>query len=141
MLFRSQVDGNDVIAVRASVEAAMARARAGGGPTLIEALTYRLGDHTTADDARRYRSDEEVKIRWQQEPIARLKKYLVAQNLWTKADEESLITDCQRQVEDAVQRYLAQPLQLPSSMFDHLYQDLPEAYARQRDELVEAGDV
>ena len=136
-----QVDGNDVIAVRASVEAALARARAGAGPALIEAVTYRLGDHTTADDARRYRSDEEVKTHWQQEPVARLKKYLVAQGMWTKADEEGLIADCQRQVEEAAQRYLALPPQPPASMFDHLYQELPEAYVRQRDELVESGNV
>ena len=136
-----QVDGNDVIAVRASVEYALARARAGEGPTLIEAVTYRLGDHTTADDARRYRSDDEVKTHWQEEPIARLKKYLVALGIWTKADEEGLIADCQRQIEEAAQRYLALPPQPPSSMFDHLYQKLPPALTRQRDELAEGGDV
>ena len=136
-----QVDGNDVIAMRASMDEALVRARSGGGPTLIEAVTYRLGDHTTADDARRYRSDDEVKAHWQQEPIARLKKYLVAQNVWSKADEEALIAGCQRQVEEAAQRYLALPPQAPSSMFDHLYQALPRALARQRDELAEGGDV
>ena len=103
-----QVDGNDVIAVRASMDEALARARAGGGPTLIEAVTYRLGDHTTADDARRYRADAEVKAHWQEEPIARLKKYLVARGFWSKADEEGLISDCQRQVDAASERYLVQ---------------------------------
>lgn len=136
-----QVDGNDVIAVRAGVEEALARARAGEGPTLIEAVTYRLGDHTTADDARRYRSDEEVKTHWQQEPIARLKKYLVARGIWSKADEEGLIVDCQRQVEEGAQRYLAIPPQPATSMFDHLYQDLPAALERQRDELAGASDA
>ncbi len=136
-----QVDGNDVIAVRASVEEAIALARRGSGPSMIEALTYRLGDHTTADDARRYRSDEEVKAHWQEEPIARLKKHLVAQGVWSKVDEEKLITDCQRQVEEAVQRYLALAPRPPTSMFDHLYQQLPPALQRQRDELEGGDDV
>lgn len=136
-----QVDGNDVIAVRASVENAIAQARAGNGPSLIEALTYRLGDHTTADDARRYRSDEEVQARWQEEPIARLKKYFVTQGVWTKEDEERLVAECQQQVEEAVQRYLALPPRPPASMFDHLYQQLPPALNRQRDELAEGGNV
>ena len=133
-----QVDGNDVIAVRARVEAALARARAGDGPTLIEAITYRLGDHTTADDARRYRPDDEVKARWQEEPIARLKKYLVAQGVWAKADEEGLIADCQQKIEEAAQRYLALPPQPAHSMFDHLFKELPATYARQKAELLES---
>jgi pyruvate dehydrogenase E1 component alpha subunit len=65
-----QVDGNDVIAVRAAADDAIACARAGEGPRLIEAVTYRLGDHTTADDASRYRSTEEVQQRWKEEPAA-----------------------------------------------------------------------
>src|SRR5436309_13577426 len=80
-----QVDGNDVIAVRAAAEEAIAQARAGGGPRLIGALTYRLSDHTTADDAARYRPPEEVQTRWKEEPIARLRAYLVSQKAWGKA--------------------------------------------------------
>jgi pyruvate dehydrogenase E1 component alpha subunit len=133
-----QVDGNDVMAVREGVAQAITAARAGEGPSLIEALTYRLGDHTTADDARRYRSDAEVKERWQQEPIARLKKYLVAQGVWSKEDEEALVSDCQQQVEAAAARYLAAMPPSPQSVFDHLYAELPAALAWQRDQL--AGD-
>ena len=134
-----QVDGNDVIAVRAGTEDAIAAARAGKGPTLIEALTYRLGDHTTADDARRYRSDEEVKAHWQQEPIGRLKKYLVSQGVWTKEDEESLVSDCQRHVDAAAERYLAQKPPAPTAMFDHLYAELPSALRRQLSQLEESS--
>ena len=68
-----QVDGNDVVAVRAAAEEAIAAARDGQGPRFIEAVTYRLGDHTTSDDASRYRSAEEVQARWKEEPIARLR--------------------------------------------------------------------
>src|SRR6266478_4435930 len=102
-----QVDGNDVIAVRAAAAAAIEQARAGKGPRLIEALTYRLSDHTTADDAARYRSPEEVQARWKEEPIARLRAYLVSQKAWGKSDEEELVADCQQRVEAAVERYLA----------------------------------
>ncbi len=86
-----QVDGNDVIAVREAVERAIAQAREGKGPRLIEALTYRLGDHTTADDAARYRPPEEVQARWKEEPIARLRAYLVGRKAWGKAEEEAAI--------------------------------------------------
>src|SRR2546430_10216249 len=88
-----QVDGNDVIAVRAAAVEAIERARAGAGPTLIEAVTYRLSDHTTADDAARYRPPEEVQARWKEEPIARLRAYLVSQKAWGKAQEEGLATE------------------------------------------------
>src|SRR6201993_882798 len=74
-----QVDGNDAIAVHAAAAEAIAYARAGKGPRLIEAVTYRLGDHTTSDDAARYRSAEEVQAHWKKEPIARLRSYLVSQ--------------------------------------------------------------
>ena len=130
-----QVDGNDIIAVRAAGEAAIAAARNGEGPRLIEAVTYRLGDHTTADDAARYRSPEEVQARWKNEPIARLRAYLVAQKVWDKAAEEQLAADCQARVEAAVERYLAAPARAPETMFDHLYATLPKAYVSQRDEL------
>ncbi|HEY8441114.1 MAG TPA: pyruvate dehydrogenase (acetyl-transferring) E1 component subunit alpha [Xanthobacteraceae bacterium] len=132
-----QVDGNDVIAVRAAAEEAIAAARAGEGPRLIEALTYRLGDHTTADDAGRYRPPEEVQAHWKEEPIARLRAYLVSQNAWTKAQEEALASECQARVDAAVEHYLATAPQPPVTMFDHLYAELPEAYAKQREELQE----
>ena len=72
-----QVDGNDIIAVRMAAERALARARRGEGPSLIEAVTYRLSDHTTADDASRYRKDAEVSRHWRAEPVARLHSYLL----------------------------------------------------------------
>src|SRR2546428_330000 len=81
--------------------------RAGKGPRLIEALTYRLSDHTTADDAGRYRSAQEVQARWKEEPIARLRSYLAGQKAWGKSDEEELAAECQRRVDAAIERYLA----------------------------------
>jgi pyruvate dehydrogenase E1 component alpha subunit len=130
-----QVDGNDVIAVRAAAEQAIAAARAGGGARLIEALTYRLGDHTTADDAARYRPAEEVQAHWKEEPIGRLRAYLVGAKAWSKAEEEQLAAECQQRVEKAVEHYLAVGPRAPRTMFDHLYAELPAAYAAQSDEL------
>jgi pyruvate dehydrogenase E1 component alpha subunit len=130
-----QVDGNDVIAMRAAAQAAIAQARAGGGPRLIEAMTYRLSDHTTADDAARYRPPEEVQARWKEEPIARLRTYLVSQKLWGKAQEEELAAECQKAIETAIERYLASSPRAPETMFDNLYAELPRSYAGQRAEL------
>lgn len=81
-----QVDGNDVIAVRAIME--RARARQGQGPSLIEAVSYRLCDHTTSDDASRYRDDAEVSRHWPAEPLVRLRNFLTAAGHWDKAKEE-----------------------------------------------------
>jgi len=136
-----QVDGNDVIAVRAAAEEAIAQARAGGGPRLIEALTYRLSDHTTADDAARYRPPEEVQTRWKEEPIARLRAYLVSQKAWGKAQEEELAAECQKEIEAAIERYLAFSPRAPETMFDHLYAELPRTYASQRAQLSGGSDA
>ena len=129
------MDGNDVIAVRAAVDVAIAAARAGEGPRLIEAVTYRLGDHTTADDASRYRSAEEVQERWKEEPIARLRAYLVSRMSWNKAEEEKVTSECEQRVDAAIKRYLATGPRPPETMFDHLYARLPSAYAGQRKEI------
>jgi 2-oxoisovalerate dehydrogenase E1 component alpha subunit len=133
--FGEQVDGNDVIAVRAAADAAIASARLGEGPRLIEAVTYRLGDHTTADDASRYRSTEEVQQRWKEEPIARLRNYLVSRMNWSKVDEEKIATESEQKVTAAIERYLAIGPRPPETMFDHLYARMPGAYAAQRKEI------
>lgn len=127
-----QVDGNDVIAVHHVVERALNKARAGDGPSLIEALTYRLTDHTTADDAGRYRDVEAVSAQWQNEPIARLRTFLVETGAWSKEDEEQLIEQIDAQIDTAVQAYEATAPQPPEAMFDYLYAELPPALVEQR---------
>lgn len=129
-----QVDGNDVVAMRDAVARALARARAGEGATLIEAVTYRLGDHTTSDDASRYRAPEEVSPHWAEEPIARLRAFLVERGGWSKDDEEALIGACRAEIEAAAEQYLATPPAPPDTMFDHLYAALPAAFEAQRRE-------
>ena len=127
-----QVDGNDVIAVREAVARAVAKARAGGGPHLIEALTYRLSDHTTADDARRYRSDTEVSPHWGEDPITRLRNHLVGREMWAKADEERLLAEVSAAVDKATETYLATPPQAPETIFDFTYETPPKDLAEQR---------
>jgi 2-oxoisovalerate dehydrogenase E1 component alpha subunit len=127
-----QVDGNDVIAVHHAVGEALERARDNGGPSLIEALTYRLTDHTTADDAGRYRPAEEVSAQWANDPIARLRTFLSEAGVWGKADEERLIEQLNAEIDGAVERYLATPPQPPEAIFDYLYATLPAALAGQR---------
>src|SRR3989449_10287438 len=136
-----QVERNDVIAMRAAAADAIETARAGKGPRLIEAVPYRRGDHTTADDAARYRPPEEVQARWKEEPITRLRSYLVSRKAWGKSQEEQLAAECQERVEAAVERYLATGPRAPQTMFDHLYAELPAVYAGQRQELEEASDA
>jgi 2-oxoisovalerate dehydrogenase E1 component subunit alpha len=136
-----QVDGNDVIAVEEAVSRALARARAGEGPTLIEALTYRLGDHTTSDDATRYRSPAEVNAAWQKEPIRRLSAHLAAQGAWSKADEEALIARIDAEIEAAVETLRNTLPPGPEAMFDFLHERLPDAVRDQRAAcLAEPGD-
>ena len=132
-----QVDGNDLIAVRDAVGRAVERARSGGGPTLLEALTYRLSDHTTADDATRYRSAEELAAQWKEEPILRLRTWLHAKGAWAQTDEQVLARDAQAHVQKMVQAYLDTPPPGPEQMFDHLYARLPSQYVWQAIELTE----
>ncbi len=136
-----QVDGNDVIAMRHIMEQALEKARNGGGPTLIEALTYRMSDHTTADDASRYRSPAEVEEQRQFDPIMRLKNYLTHHFEWNDAKEQALQAECSAEIEAAVKRYLDTPPMPAESMFDHLYETLPAIYKEQRDEVIRLGST
>ena len=134
-----QVDGNDVLAMRERVGIAVERARNGGGTSVIEALTYRMGDHTTADDASRYRNPDVLDEQQKLDPISRLRTYLVEQHGWSDGQEEELLLECSSKVEQAVKEYLETPPMSPESMFDYLYDTLPKAYQWQREEMVKRG--
>lgn len=129
-----QVDGNDVIAVHHVARRAIEKARSGSGPTLIEALSYRLGDHTTADDATRYRDQEIVQREAAREPIRRLRAYLTLRGLWSKERDAELARECAEEVERAVEAYLAMPPQDFGAMFDHLFARLPPSMSDQYEE-------
>jgi pyruvate dehydrogenase E1 component alpha subunit len=91
-----------------------------------------MGDHTTADDASRYRKEELVSAAWKLDPLARLRTYLVNQHGWTKEDEEQLIATCREKVDAAVAEYLAIPPPSPAAMFDHLFETLPHSLEWER---------
>lgn len=135
-----QVDGNDIIAVRHWVERALERGRRGEGPTLIEAVTYRLSDHTTADDSSRYRKKDEVENAWKVEPLIRIRNYLMNLGVWDDAKEKALLQECAAKVDDAVQIYLNTPKAPVESMFDYMYEELPEFLEEQRDHAMRYGD-
>src|SRR5438132_464762 len=125
-----QVDGNDVLAVYAVAREAVDRARAGEGPTLIECVTYRLGVHTTADDPTKYRSDAEVAMWEQKDPLTRFRAYLEKRNLL----EEGLEQRVDDELGEAIRRFEATPPADPLTMFDHVYAALPPDLRAQRDE-------
>ncbi len=127
-----QVDGNDVIAVKFVVGKAIARAREGKGPSVIEALSYRLGDHTTADDATRYRTKNELQQAWQEEPLRRLRTYLFKQKFWSEQEEEKLQEEYNVSIEAAVNEYLSLPKPAITDMFDYHYAQLPMDLNEQR---------
>lgn len=131
-----QADGNDIIAVYATLCAALKKAREGGGPTLIEMLSYRLSDHTTADDASRYVPTEALQAAKHKDPLLRLKRYLIAQGGWSDTQEAKLAAQCQEVVNQAVHAYLHRSPQPPTALFDYLYAVLPDALRAQRDECV-----
>lgn len=136
-----QIDGNDVIAVRHWVERALERARNGDGATLIEAVTYRLSDHTTADDASRYRRKEEVEAARRLEPLIRLRKYLTTLGAWDEASEKALLEEAAEKVDQAVQKYLNTPKAPVESIFDDMYAELPESLEEQRDHAMQYAEA
>ena len=131
-----QVDGNDVLAVYKAVKEACARARKGGGPTLIECLTYRVMMHTTADDPSRYRSEEEVEKWKKKDPLQRFEGYLQNKKLLT----ETLKSDIEEKVQQEIQQAIdsaeekMKSLGNPLDMFDHLYAEMPPYLQQQKKE-------
>lgn len=134
-----QVDGNDVVAVKQLMQEALHQAREGKGPVLIEALSYRLGDHTTADDASRYRPAGELEQAWLEEPIKRVKAYIADKNWWDDKQEQALQEQSQAEITKVVDNYLATPSQDVTTMFDYLYATLPSELQQQREQAIHFG--
>src|SRR5207247_9868480 len=111
------------------------------GRRRIRRRAYRLSDHTAAHDAGSYGPPEEGQASWKEEPTARLRAYLVSQKAWGKAQEEELAAECQKEIEAAIERYLAFSPRAPETMFDHLYAELPRTYASQRAQLSGGSDA
>jgi pyruvate dehydrogenase E1 component alpha subunit len=116
-----QVDGNDALAMYRAASEAIARAKAGEGPTLIEAVTYRLLMHTTADDPKKYRSEEEEKRWWQRDPIPRFRKYLEQKDLWNETRQEELEAEVKERVDQAVKAMESVGEVEVDTPFDHVF--------------------
>ena len=131
-----RVDGNDVLAVYAVTHEAAERARSGGGPTLVEAMTYRMGAHSTADDASRYRGDAEVEAWRARDPIARYRTWLVA----TGSADEAWVAEIESEAEAWVAEVRAALTAIgtpaAAEVFDHAFAEPPATVLRERRELL-----
>jgi pyruvate dehydrogenase E1 component alpha subunit len=128
------VDGNDVVASYEVTAAAVRRARAGGGPTLIEALTYRLESHTTADDATRYRSEDEVAAwRTERDPLVRLERLLRRRGAWRDQWHDELQAGIRAEVQRVRAELYDAPAPAPEELFDHVYVEPGPSLLRQRE--------
>lgn len=145
-----QVDGNDILAVYVAAKEAADRARSGGGPSLIECVTYRMMMHTTADDPKRYRRDSEVDGWRSRDPLLRFQKYLKDKAVLSSDKIEILEEEIQSEITAAVERAeaLMKKFTDPLHMFEHVYAEIPAHLKEQRAELTqelsenkkEAGD-
>jgi pyruvate dehydrogenase E1 component alpha subunit len=131
----ARIDGNDVIQVYRATRAAVAKAVAGGGATLIEALTYRYGAHTTSDDPTKYRPPGESEAWREKDAIARLKAGLTQWGLWSDHRDEELLERCESIVLRAIQEMESAPPPNPDDLFLHVYAKPTKRLLRQRDEL------
>jgi pyruvate dehydrogenase E1 component alpha subunit len=131
-----EVDGNDVLAVYDATLEAVEKARCGGGPTLIEAKTYRLSFHNTSDNPSRYLDPQELEAAKQLDPIARVERFLETLGLWGEERREKTMSEVRQEVYDAIEQAFAFPPPQASDLFDHAYAELPQRVRKQRDEVL-----
>jgi pyruvate dehydrogenase E1 component alpha subunit len=132
-----RVDGNDILAVIKATRDAADRARSGEGPTLIEAVTYRIGAHSSSDDPRMYRPDEELEQFSRMDPIVRFRRYLEEKKLWDASKDEQLQLQVKEEIIRAVteaEKFGPPPLE---SMFEDVYAELPPHLIEQRASLLD----
>ncbi len=132
-----QVDGNDILAVYAAAKEAVDRARSGGGPTMIESVTYRMSLHTTADDPKKYRSEDEVKKWEEKDPISRFQIYLKEKGLLTDEGINNLEAEIENEIQEVVNTAEKRMENVdPQHIFNHIFADLPPSLIQQREELI-----
>jgi len=131
-----RVDGNDVLAMIVATNEAIERARAGDGPTLIEAVTYRMSLHTTADDPKVYRTDDEVDTWKPKDPITRFEKYLLGKGLLNEGDGERITNECEQEVLDGRERFRKRAVAKPREIFDCIFEQLPPSLQQQKAEYL-----
>mgnify|MGYP001105921013 CR=1 FL=1 len=119
-----QVDGNDLFAVYMATKEAVEKARSGGGPTLIEGVTYRFGPHTTADDPTKYRSEEEIEPWKPLDPFVRLRLYLKEKGLWNEEVERRLTEEAQKEIDQVVKEAEAVPTPQVDEIFQYVFAEM-----------------
>lgn len=134
------VDGNDLFAVFDATSSAVDRARSGGGPTLIECKTYRLGFHNTSDNPNAYRPDHEVEKAMQVEPIGRVARYCIHAGLLSEPEIDELKETVRKRIIDAVRRVTALSRPGPGAVFDYVYESLSPTLEQQRSEALRNGE-
>lgn len=131
-----RVDGNDVFAVYKASAEAVEKSRKYKGPTLIECVTYRMSDHTTADDSSKYRTKEELEEWKRKDPIERLKKFMRAKGIWSEGYEKRVVDEINKKVEQIVKDAESQPKASPEDMFDYMYEKIPENLIEEKNSLL-----
>jgi pyruvate dehydrogenase E1 component alpha subunit len=134
-----QVDGNDLFAVYETVKEAADRARNGEGPTLIEAVTYRVGPHTTSDDPTRYRDADEAAEWIRRDPLERVRIYLSERDAWDDEWQQAIETEAAIEIDRAIQLAESMPPLGQGAILDSMFETLPPHLERQRIELTQAG--
>jgi pyruvate dehydrogenase E1 component alpha subunit len=130
-----RVDGNDVLAVFKVTKEAIIRARNGDGPTLIEALTYRVGPHTTSDDPTRYREDNVTKEWEKRDPVTLYKRFLIKRGLWTEELDEKVINEMKEVINKSVKEAEATPKTKLPEIFDHVFENPTDDLIKQKQEV------
>ncbi|MCJ2519845.1 MAG: pyruvate dehydrogenase (acetyl-transferring) E1 component subunit alpha [Candidatus Thermoplasmatota archaeon] len=130
-----RVDGNDVLSIYTACKKAVKAARTGKGPTLIEAVTYRMGPHSTSDDPKRYRTEEEVEEWRERDPILRFQLYLKSKGIWDEEVEANVRQKVGRLVDKAVKKAEEAGEPPAETIFDDVYEEIPWNLAEQREEL------
>lgn len=131
-----QVDGNDIFAMYAATKEAADRGRRGEGPTFIEAVTYRFGNHTTSDDALKYRPREEVDFWRKRDPLLRMKLYLQKKNLWNEKWQTQIEEESREKILAATKIAEETPKPKPNEIFDYMYEKLTPALEEQKNYLL-----
>ncbi len=132
-----RVDGNDLLAVHAAVKEAADRARSGGGPSLVEAVTYRMSGHSSSDDPTRYRDKDEVAHWTEKDPLPRFRKYLELRGLWDEGREKALEESLKAEINAAVKEAESAGPPPVDTLFSDVYADVTPEIARQRARLLE----
>ncbi len=131
-----RVDGNDVLAVYRACREAVERARAGRGPTLVETVTYRIGSHSSSDDADRYRDKDEWEGWKKKDPIVRFQRYLQQKGVWSDAFDKATVEQAKTAINDAIKRAAARQPPAPQTLFDDVFMDVTPQLEEQRAQLL-----